>query len=203
MEMICLDLEGVLVPEIWIAFADKTGIPELRRTTRDEPDYRKLMDFRINILRENHLTLRDIQDVIATIKPLDGAAEFVGELNELTQFVILSDTFVEFAKPLMRQLGFPTILCNSLSVGPDGMIEDIRMRAENGKKKAVQGFRAMGFRTFASGDSYNDLAMIHEADGGCLFRAPENILREEKGLALAKTYPELLDCIKAFIDEEE
>lgn len=202
MEMICLDLEGVLVPEIWIAFAEKTGIPELKRTTRDEPDYRKLMDFRIGILEKNHLTLRDIQDVIATIKPLDGAAEFVAELNELCQFVILSDTFAEFAKPLMRQLGFPTILCNSLVVDDAGMIRDIRMRTENGKKKAIQGFRSMGFRTFASGDSYNDLAMIHEADGGCLFRAPENILREEKDIVLTETYPELLGRIKAFIDEE-
>ena len=202
MEMICLDLEGVLVPEIWIAFAEKTGIPGLKRTTRDEPDYRKLMDFRIGILEKNHLTLRDIQDVIATIKPLDGAAEFVAELNELCQFVILSDTFAEFAKPLMRQLGFPTILCNSLVVDDAGMIRDIRMRTENGKKKAIQGFRSMGFRTFASGDSYNDLAMIHEADGGCLFRAPENILREEKDLVLTETYPELLGRIKAFIDEE-
>lgn len=202
MEMICLDLEGVLVPEIWIAFAEKTGIPELKRTTRDEPDYRKLMDFRIGILEKNLLTLRDIQDVIATIKPLDGAAEFVAELNELCQFVILSDTFAEFAKPLMRQLGFPTILCNSLVVDDAGMIRDIRMRTENGKKKAIQGFRSMGFRTFASGDSYNDLAMIHEADGGCLFRAPENILREEKDLVLTETYPELLGRIKAFIDEE-
>ena len=202
MEMICLDLEGVLVPEIWIAFAEKTGIPELKRTTRDEPDYRKLMDFRIGILEKNHLTLRDIQDVIATIKPLDGAAEFVAELNELCQFVILSDTFAEFAKPLMRQLGFPTILCNSLVVDDAGMIRDIRMRTENGKKKAIQGFRSMGFRTFASGDSYNDLAMIHEADGGCLFRAPENILREEEDLVLTETYPELLGRIKAFIDEE-
>ena len=202
MEIVCLDLEGVLVPEIWIAFAEKTGIEELRITTRDEPDYRKLMDFRIGILEKNHLTLRDIQDVIATIKPLDGAAEFVAELNELCQFVILSDTFAEFAKPLMRQLGFPTILCNSLVVDDAGMIRDIRMRTENGKKKAIQGFRSMGFRTFASGDSYNDLAMIHEADGGCLFRAPENILREEKDLVLTETYPELLGRIKAFIDEE-
>ncbi len=201
MEMICLDLEGVLVPEIWIAFAEKTGIPELKRTTRDEPDYRKLMDFRIDILRRHHLTLKDIQDVIAGIRPLEGAAGFVAELNELCQFVILSDTFAEFAKPLMRQLGFPTILCNSLEVGPDGMIEDIRMRCEDGKRKAIQGFRAMGFRTFASGDSYNDLSMIHEADGGCLFRAPENILKEERGLYLAKTYPELLERIRAFIDE--
>ena len=202
MEIVCLDLEGVLVPEIWIAFAEKTGIDELRITTRDEPDYRKLMDFRIGILEKNHLTLRDIQDVIATIKPLDGAAEFVAELNELCQFVILSDTFAEFAKPLMRQLGFPTILCNSLVVDDAGMIRDIRMRTENGKKKAIQGFRSMGFRTFASGDSYNDLAMIHEADGGCLFRAPENLLREEKDLVLTETYPELLGRIKAFIDEE-
>ncbi len=202
MEIVCLDLEGVLVPEIWIAFSEKTGIEALRRTTRDEPDYRKLMDFRMDILRKNGLSLRDIQDVIATIEPLEGAKEFVAELNELTQFVILSDTFQEFAKPLMRQLGFPTILCNSLVVDEDGMLSDIRLRCENGKKKAIDGFRSMGFRTFAAGDSYNDLAMIRNADGGCLFRAPVNILESEKDLVITETYDELLGRIRSFIDAE-
>ena len=200
MEIVTLDLEGVLVPEIWIAFAEKTGIEALRRTTRDEPDYRRLMQYRMDILRENGLRLSDIQSVIAGIKPLDGAKEFLDELREMTQVIILSDTFSEFALPLMRQLGYPTIFCNSLVVGDDGMIEDIRMRTENGKKKAVESLKAIGFRVFASGDSYNDLAMIHEADGGCLFRAPENILREEKDLHLVTEYSDLLSEIRAFIN---
>ena len=199
MEIVCLDLEGVLVPEIWIAFAEKTGIPELKRTTRDEPDYDKLMAYRIAILKEHSLRLSDIQDVIAAIKPLDGAVDFIARLREMTQVIILSDTFQEFALPLMRQLGYPTIFCNSLIVSPDGMIEGIRMRAENGKKKAVEALSSIGFRTFASGDSYNDLAMIRSADGGCLFRAPENILESEKDLVLTRTYDELLDRIRSFI----
>ena len=140
MEIVCLDLEGVLVPEIWIAFAEKTGIPELRRTTRDEPDYDKLMAYRIAILKEHSLRLSDIQDVIATIRPLEGARDFLDQLREMTQVVILSDTFQEFALPLMRQLGYPTILCNSLRVSADGMIEGIRMRCENGKKRAIEAF---------------------------------------------------------------
>ena len=199
MEIVTLDLEGVLVPEIWIAFAEKTGIEALKRTTRDEPDYHRLMDYRIAILREHGLGLRDIQDVIASIKPLEGAGEFLSVLRELTQVVILSDTFTEFALPLMRQLGYPTILCNSLEVDGSGMITGIRMRTENGKKKAVDAFRQIGFRVFASGDSYNDLAMIHSADGGCLFRAPERILEEEPDLRLVTEYGELLGEIKAFI----
>ena len=199
MEIVCLDLEGVLVPEIWIAFAEKTGIPELKRTTRDEPDYDKLMAYRIAILKEHSLRLSDIQDVIAAIRPLDGAVDFIARLREMTQVIILSDTFQEFALPLMRQLGYPTIFCNSLIVSPDGMIEGIRMRAENGKKKAVEALSSIGFRTFASGDSYNDLAMIRSADGGCLFRAPENILESEKDLVLTRTYDELLDRIRSFI----
>ena len=199
MEIVTLDLEGVLVPEIWIAFAEKTGIEALKRTTRDEPDYHRLMDYRIAILREHGLGLRDIQDVIASIKPLEGAGEFLSVLRELTQVVILSDTFTEFALPLMRQLGYPTILCNSLEVDGSGMITGIRMRTENGKKKAVDAFRQIGFRVFASGDSYNDLAMIHSADGGCLFRAPERILEEEPDLRLVTEYNELLGEIKAFI----
>ena len=199
MEIVTLDLEGVLVPEIWIAFAEKTGIEALKRTTRDEPDYHRLMEYRMAILREHDLRLSDIQSVIARISPLDGAREFLDELRELTQVVILSDTFTEFALPLMRQLGYPTILCNSLEVDGSGMITGIRMRTENGKKKAVDAFRQIGFRVFASGDSYNDLAMIYSADGGCLFRAPERILEEEPDLRLVTEYNELLGEIKAFI----
>ena len=202
MEIVCLDLEGVLVPEIWIAFSEKTGIPELRRTTRDEPDYRKLMAFRMAILKEHGLTLRDIQDVISTIHPLEGAKEFMDELREMTQVVILSDTFQEFALPLMRQLGYPTILCNSLTVSPDGMLEDVRIRCENGKMRAIEAFSSIGYRTFASGDSYNDLAMIRKADAGCLFRAPRNILESEKDLAIAEEYSELLGRIRDFISNE-
>ncbi len=202
MEIVCLDLEGVLVPEIWIAFAEKTGIEELRITTRDEPDYHKLMDYRIGILKSHGLCLSDIQDVIAGIKPLPGAYDFVMKLREMTQLVILSDTFTEFALPLMRQLDYPTILCNSLRVDSDGSITGINMRAENGKKKAIEGFRHMGFRTFAAGDSYNDIAMIREADGGCLFRAPENILREEKDLEIVTEYDDLIAAVRRFRDAE-
>ncbi len=203
MNIICLDLEGVLVPEIWIAFAEKTGIEKLRRTTREEPDYDKLMKYRMEILREHKLTLKDIQDVISTIKPLDGAKEFLDKLRAETQVIILSDTFSEFASPLMKQLGWPTIFCNSLSVDDDGMISGVRMRQDNGKKKAIDGLRAMGFRTFAAGDSYNDLAMIHLADKGCLFRAPENIIKEEPDLKLCNTYEEFYSVIKSFIDEDK
>lgn len=202
MEIVCLDLEGVLVPEIWIAFAEKTGIEELRITTRDEPDYNKLMDYRIGILKSHGLCLSDIQDVIAGIKPLPGAYDFVKKLREMTQLAILSDTFTEFALPLMRQLDYPTILCNSLRVDSDGSITGINMRAENGKKKAIEGFRHMGFRTFAAGDSYNDIAMIREADGGCLFRAPENILREEKDLEIVTEYDDLIAAVRRFRDAE-
>lgn len=200
MEIVCLDLEGVLVPEIWIAFAEKTGIEALKRTTREEPDYHKLMNYRMDILREKGLSLKDIQDVIATIKPLEGAREFLDELRSMTQVVILSDTFSEFAKPLMKQLGWPTILCNSLVVDEDDMLIGISMRQEDGKRKAIEGFRSMGFRTFAAGDSYNDLSMIRKADKGCLFRAPKNILEEEPDLALCTTYEEFLKEIKAFVE---
>ena len=199
MEIICLDLEGVLVPEIWIAFSEKTGIPQLRITTRDEPDYDKLMKYRMDILRKNNLTLKDIQDVIATIRPLDGAKEFLDKVREITQVVILSDTFTEFAKPLMRQLGWPTILCNSLIVDEDNMLTGMRLRQQDGKRKAIDGFRSMGFRTFAAGDSYNDLTMIRNADKGCLFRAPANILLEERDLRLCTTYDEFYEEIRSFV----
>ena len=202
MEIICLDLEGVLVPEIWIAFAEKTGLEQLKITTREEPDYHKLMNYRMDILRKNNLSLKDIQDVIATIKPLEGAREFLDRVREMTQVVILSDTFSEFAKPLMKQLGWPTILCNSLVTDRDGMLTGIRMRQEDGKRKAIDGFRAMGFRTFAAGDSYNDLTMIRKADKGCLFRAPENILRECPDLRLCTTYDQFLEEISAFVEDK-
>ena len=202
MEIICLDLEGVLVPEIWIAFAEKTGIPQLKRTTRDEPDYDKLMKYRMDILKEHNLTLKDIQDVIATIKPLEGAKEFLDKVRSITQVVILADTFKEFAKPLMKQLGWPTILCNSLITDDNNMLIGMKLRQQDGKRKAIDGFRSMNFRTFAAGDSYNDLTMIHKADKGCLFRAPENILKEEPDLKLCTTYDDFFEQIKAFVEED-
>lgn len=195
MTVVCLDLEGVLVPEIWISFAQKTGLDELKRTTRDEPDYHKLMDYRISILKRENLKLSDIQETISSIRPLDGAKEFLDELRSLTQVIILSDTFEEFAKPLMRQLGWPTIFSNSLVVRDD-VIEGIRMRQEDGKMNAVRALSSIGFRTFAAGDSYNDLKMIREADAGCLFRAPENILAENPDLKLCNEYCEFLSVIK-------
>lgn len=202
MEIVCLDLEGVLVPEIWIAFAEKTGITELKRTTRDEPDYSKLMAWRMDILRDHSLTLKDIQNTISEIKPLEGAKEFLDKLRAMTQVVILSDTFREFASPLMKQLGWPTILCNSLVVDENNMLSGMVLRQTDGKRKAIEGFRSMGFRTFAAGDSYNDLTMIHTADKGCLFRAPERILLEEPDLKLCTTYDEFFKEIEAFVKAE-
>ena len=202
MEIVCLDLEGVLVPEIWIAFAEKTGITELKRTTRDEPDYSKLMAWRMDILREHSLTLKDIQNTISEIKPLEGAKEFLDKLRAMTQVVILSDTFREFASPLMKQLGWPTILCNSLVVDENNMLSGMVLRQTDGKRKAIEGFRSMGFRTFAAGDSYNDLTMIHTADKGCLFRAPERIPLEEPDLKLCTTYDEFFNEIEAFVKAE-
>lgn len=202
MEIVCLDLEGVLVPEIWIAFAEKTGITELKRTTRDEPDYSKLMAWRMDILRDHSLTLTDIQNTISEIKPLEGAKEFLDKLRAMTQVVILSDTFREFASPLMKQLGWPTILCNSLVVDENNMLSGMVLRQTDGKRKAIEGFRSMGFRTFAAGDSYNDLTMIHTADKGCLFRAPERILLEEPDLKLCTTYDEFFKEIEAFVKAE-
>ena len=201
MDIVCLDLEGVLVPEIWIAFSEKTGIPQLRITTREEPDYDKLMKYRMNILKEHNLTLKDIQDVIATIKPLEGAREFLDKVREITQVVILSDTFTEFAKPLMKQLSWPTILCNSLVIDDKGMLAGIRLRQQDGKRKAIDAFRSMNFRTFAAGDSYNDLTMIRKADKGCLFRAPQNILKEEPDLKLCTTYDEFFEEIRSFVED--
>ncbi len=199
MDIVCLDLEGVLVPEIWINVAQKTGIEALRLTTRDISDYDILMNGRLEILRKHKLSLADIQDVIATIRPLDGAIKFLSELREKTQVIILSDTFTEFAKPLMKQLSYPTLWCNNLVIGKGGMIEDYKLRIRDGKYHAIQALKALNFRTFAAGDSYNDLSMIEESDAGCLFRAPEGILESHPHLAQATTYEEFSMVIDEFL----
>ena len=178
MEIACLYLEGVLIPEIWIAFAEKTGIEALKRTTRDEPDYDVLMRYRLDILEKNGLGLNEIQEVIATLSPLDGAKDFVDWLRERFQVVILSDTFYEFAQPLMRQLGFPTLLCHRLEVDSHGRVTDYKLRQANPKRQAVVGFKSMYYRTIAAGDSYNDTTMLAEADAGILFHAPQNVIDE-------------------------
>lgn len=175
MHLVCLDLEGVLVPEIWIEFSEATGIRELRRTTRDEPDYDKLMRYRLAILDERGLRLPDIQRVIGAMEPLAGAREFLEALKAKTQVVILSDTFSQFAKPLMAKLGYPTLFCNSLAVDAEGRIADYRMRQKDGKRKSVEAFKTLNLKVFAAGDSFNDLSMIRAADSGCLFRPPETI----------------------------
>ena len=201
MDIICLDLEGTLVPEIWISFSEKTGIDQLKITTRDEPDYDKLMHYRMDILRAHHLGLRDIQAVIGTMQPMEGAKKFLDDLRRRTQVVILSDTFSEFAGPLMEKLGWPMIMCNSLKVDEDGMLCDYVMRLHDGKRKEIQAFRHLNYRTFAAGDSYNDLAMIHEADGGCLFRAPKKILEQEPDLQIAQTYEEFSSIVHSFLEK--
>lgn len=178
MEIACLDLEGVLIPEIWIAFAEKTGIEALKKTTRDEPDYDVLMRYRLDILEKNGLGLNEIQEVIATLSPLEGARDFIDWLRERFQVVILSDTFYEFAQPLMRQLGFPTLLCHKLEVDENGRVTDYRLRQANPKRQAVVGFKSMYYRTIAAGDSYNDTTMLAEADAGILFHAPQNVIDE-------------------------
>jgi phosphoserine/homoserine phosphotransferase len=198
MNLVCLDLEGVLVPEIWINFSEKTGIEELKKTTRDEPDYNVLMKGRIDILKEKGYTLKDIQDVIETMDPMDGAKEFLDEIRSFTQLIILSDTFVEFASPLMRKLNFPALFCNSLIVDKNGMITDFKMRKENGKLRSVEGFKHAGCRVFAAGDSYNDLAMINGSDGGALFRAPAQIETDHPHLKSHNTYEGLMKAIKDF-----
>lgn len=198
MNIVCLDLEGVLVPEIWIAFSEATGIPEFRRTTRDEPDYDKLMRWRINLLREHGLGLKEIQDTIATIDPLPGALEFMDQLREMTQVVILSDTFTEFAKPLMKKLGWPTIFCNSLVVSDDGFITDFTMRIENSKLSTVRALQSIGFETIAAGDSYNDLDMILNSQAGFLFRSTEKIKADYPQLPAFETYDGLLEAIRKF-----
>mgnify|MGYP000677304779 FL=1 len=197
MNMVCLDLEGVLVPEIWIAFSEESGIPELRRTTRDEPDYDKLMRWRLGILKEHGLKLSDVQNVIAKIDPLPGAKEFLDSLREVTQVVILSDTFEEFAKPLMKKLGWPTILCNNLVISEDGFISDFKMRCKDTKLTTVRAFQSIGYDTIASGDSYNDLDMILAGKAGFLFRSTEKIKNDYPQLPAVETYDELLSAIRA------
>jgi phosphoserine/homoserine phosphotransferase len=197
--IVCLDLEGVLVPEIWIEFSERTKIPELRRTTRDEPDYDKLMKYRLDILRQHKLGLPDIQKVIAEMGPMAGAREFVDGLREDYQVIILSDTFYEFAHPLMRQLGWPTLFCHSLEADAEGMLVNYHLRMPNQKQEAVKRFKELNFKTVAAGDSYNDTAMLGEAHGGILFHPPENVIREFPQYPVTKSYAELRSEIdKAF-----
>ena len=200
MYITCLDLEGVLVPEIWIAFAEETKIPELKRTTRDEPDYDKLMNFRLNILREHKLGLPEIQNVIQKIDPLDGAKEFLDSLREKCQVIILSDTFEQFASPLMKKLGQPTIFCNSLCVSKTGEITGYKMRCEKSKLATVKALQSVGFETIASGDSYNDLAMIQASKAGFLFRTTEKIKADYPNLCAFEKYDELLNAIVKVIE---
>ena len=196
MNIVCIDLEGVLVPEIWIAFAEETGIPELKRTTRDEPDYDKLMNYRINILKEHGLGLKEIQETIAKIDPMPGAKEFLDELREITQVIIISDTFTQFAGPLMKKLGYPTIFCNSLEVAEDGEITGFKMRIENSKLTTVKALQSIGYDTIASGDSHNDLGMIKASKAGFLFRSTDEIKKEYPELPAFETYDELMAAIK-------
>ena len=196
MNIVCLDLEGVLVPEIWIAFAEAAGIPELRRTTRDEPDYDKLMRYRLGILKEHGLGLQEIQAVIETIDPMPGARAFLDELRSFTQVMILSDTFTQFASPLMKKLGYPTILCNSLEVAESGEITGFKMRIENSKLTTVRALQSIGYETIASGDSYNDLGMIEASKAGFLFRTTEEIKKNHPEYPAFETYAELLAAIK-------
>ncbi len=199
MRIVCLDLEGVLVPEIWIEFSERTKIPELRRTTRDEPDYDVLMKYRLDILRQHKLGLPDIQKVIAEMGPMAGAREFVDGLREDYQVIILSDTFYEFAHPLMRQLGWPTLFCHSLEADAEGMLVNYHLRMPNQKQEAVKRFKELNFKTVAAGDSYNDTAMLGEAHGGILFHPPENVIREFPQYPVTKSYAELRSEIdKAF-----
>ena len=200
MRLVCLDLEGVLVPEIWIAFSQAVGIPELQRTTRDEPDYDKLMGFRLEILKKNNLKLGDIQNVISGIFPLPGAVEFANAIREKTQLIILSDTFEQFAKPLMKKLLWPSLFCNSLEAANDGTITGYKLRQQNGKKEAVKAFKSLNIKVFAAGDSYNDLAMIKEADDGCLFCAPDSIRNDYKEISCVDTYPDFIKKIDEFLD---
>ena len=201
MYITCLDLEGVLVPEIWIAFAEASGIPELKKTTRDEPDYDKLMNWRLGILKEHGLGLKDIQETIEKIDPLPGAKEFLDKLRDLGQVIIISDTFTQFAKPLMKKLGWPTIFCNSLEVAPDGEITGFHMRIEKSKYTTVKALQSIGFETIASGDSYNDLGMIKASKAGFLFRSTEQIKMDNPGIAAFETYDELFTAIKRAMEE--
>ena len=200
MNIVCLDMEGVLVPEIWIAFAEASGIPELKRTTRDEPDYDKLMRFRLGILKEHALGLKEIQATIATIDPLPGAKEFLDKLRQETQVVILSDTFEQFAKPLMAKLGWPSIYCNTLEVAPDGTITGYKMRCEQSKLTTVRALQSCGFDTIAAGDSFNDLAMIQASKAGFLFKSTEQIKADHPELPAFEEFPDLLAAIRGAMD---
>ena len=199
MHIVCLDMEGVLVPEIWIAFAEETGIPALRRTTRDEPDYTKLMNYRIDILRENGLGLREIQDTIARIDPLPGAKAFLDALRSVTQAVIISDTFTQFAAPLMKKLDWPTIFCNTLEIGPDGMVTGFQLRTEKTKLSTVKAFQSIGYDTIAVGDSFNDLEMIQASQAGFLFRTTEQIKADHPDIPAFVDYADLLAAIRAVL----
>ena len=196
MNIVCLDLEGVLVPEIWIAFAEESGIPELKRTTRDEPDYDKLMNWRLGILKEHGLGLKEIQETIAKIDPLPGAKEFLDKLRETTQVIIISDTFTQFAAPLMKKLGWPTIFCNTLEVADDGTITGFKMRCEQSKLSTVKALQSVGFETIASGDSHNDLGMIQASKAGFLFRSTEQIKKDYPQLEAFEEYDNLFEAIK-------
>lgn len=196
MNIVCLDMEGVLVPEIWIAFAKESGIPELTRTTRDEPDYDKLMNWRLGILKEHGLGLKEIQDTIAKIDPIPGAKEFLDELRSMTQVIIISDTFTQFAGPLMKKLGYPTIFCNTLEVAEDGEITGFKMRIENSKLTTVKALQSIGYETIASGDSHNDLGMIRASKAGFLFKSTDQIKKDNPDLPAFETYDELLAAIK-------
>ena len=200
MNIVCLDMEGVLVPEIWIAFAQESGIPELKRTTRDEPDYNKLMNFRLNILRERGLGLKEIQAVITRIDPLPGAKAFLDELRSLTQVIILSDTFEQFAQPLMRKLNWPTLFCNTLEVAPDGAITGYRMRCPQSKLTTVRALQSAGFQTIAAGDSHNDLGMIQASKAGFLFRSTEQIKADYPQIPAYEAFGDLLAAIRAAMD---
>lgn len=196
MYITCLDVEGVLVPEIWIAFAEASGIPELKKTTRDEPDYDKLMKWRLGVLKEHGLGLKEIQDVIETIDPLPGAKEFLDELRSFTQVILISDTFTQFASPLMKKLGWPTLFCNSLEVAENGEITGFKMRVEQSKLTTVKALQSIGFDTIASGDSYNDLGMIQAGKAGFLFRSTDKIKADYPDIPAYETYEELLGAIK-------
>ena len=200
MNLVCLDMEGVLVPEIWIAFAEASGIPELKRTTRDEPDYNKLMQYRLAILKEHGLGLKEIQATIAKIDPLPGAKAFLDELRTLTQIIILSDTFEQFAKPLMEKLGWPTLFCNTLEVAPGGEITGFRMRCAQSKLTTVKALQSIGYETIASGDSYNDLGMIQASKAGFLFKSTDKIRADHPELPAYEEFSDLLAAIKAVLD---
>ena len=197
MNIVCLDLEGVLVPEIWIAFAEETGIPELKKTTRDEPDYDKLMNYRLKILKEHGLGLKEIQETIAKIDPMPGAKEFLDDLRSITQVIIISDTFTQFASPLMKKLGMPTIFCNTLEVAENGEITGFKMRCEKSKLTTVKALQSIGYDTIASGDSHNDLGMIEASKAGFLFRSTEQIKKDYPQYPAFEEYDELLAAIKA------